>query len=383
MKQMNITAAVVLMACGLSQATLDTFGITQFYPTKSGSVEWNSAHWSNGEARRVQWDGDSYDPTGWTDNHSSGDDDSLYIDGKGTLLINGEGPRFHVNSLSSPYNVSDTQFFLNVEATGYYKRLTTGGSAYDGMEIQVRTGPLAHGSSGGSVCDATGLASRFRDDGKWDWEKELKHPYSTVYSTGYGADAPLFGTGTIPLNRWIGMKFIVYNVDSDSHVRLLTYIDTTSDVTDGAPAGGGKWELVGAMTDSGTNWPGADISGCSELTKNMAVTRGHGTMLIRTDNESALWKDLSFREIDVSDSNSTGILVPTAPHTTLAPSYVAGHLHFTAGAGQVVTIRDLRGRILRQQTARAGRNAIAFTPAGAGVYVLSTPSVSQTFVIAR
>lgn len=119
---------------------LDTFGIVQFYPTKFGTREWNSAHWNNGMARLVKYSGDSFDPTGWTDNHSSGGGDSLYINGKGTLKINGSGPRFHINSTETYFGNTPSpkvppQFFVNIEATGYARRLTTGGSAYDGMEI--------------------------------------------------------------------------------------------------------------------------------------------------------------------------------------------------------------------------------------------------------
>lgn len=140
---MRILPGIVLVACGASfglpPADLDTFGITRMHPTKAGTREWNSAHWANGMARRVQYDGDA-------------------------------GPTRKVQP----------QSFVNVEATGYYRRLTTGGAAYAGAELQVRTGPLAHGSSGGNLCDATGYAARFRNDGTWDFEKELKHPGSGV-----------------------------------------------------------------------------------------------------------------------------------------------------------------------------------------------------------
>ncbi len=298
---------IALASCGFYfgySASLDIFGITQMYPTKAGMREWNSAHWANAKARRVQYDGDAFDPTNWTDNHSVGDNDSLYIDGKGTMRLSGTGPRFHINSIeryanSGPTQKVSPQSFVNVEVTGYYRRLTTGGSAYDGAEIQVRTDPLAHGSTGGSLCEATGYAARFRDDGNWDFEKELKHPGSGVYSTQAGSGAPLFGGKTIPLNHWIGMKFLVYNLDTE-RVRLELYIDSVSDVNISGPAGGGHWTLVGAMTDDGTNFPSGDISGCSDLTPKKVITSGHGTLLLRTDNEACEWKMLSVREITIN-----------------------------------------------------------------------------------
>lgn len=296
--------------------SLDVFGIAAFHPSREGTRAWTSAHWANGIPRLLKYAGDAYDPTGWSDNHSSGSGDSLFIDGKGSLLINGAGPRFHINSTgvyagTPPAAKVPPQAFVDIEATGYARRLSTGGSAWDGMEIQVRTGPLAHASAGGDVCDATGYAARFRDDGNWDWEKELKHPDSKVYSTRAGASAPLFPGKTIPVGKWIGMKFLAYNVDGGAHVRLETYIDTVSDVTAAPPANGGHWDLVGSMVDDGTNFPGGDISGCPGLTPGMAITQGHGTILIRTDNEACEWKWLSVREID--PTAMTAVRLPMRP----------------------------------------------------------------------
>lgn len=291
------------LCLGLASAALDPFGITELRPTRAGTREWTSAHWANGTPRRVAYDGDPFDPTGWTDNHSSGSSDSLYVDGKGAMRLTGQGPRFHINSLLSAK--VPAQKFVNVEATGYFRRLTAGGPAYAGAEIQVRTGPLAHGSSGGDVCDATGYAARFRDDGTWDFEKELKHPGSGVYSTRAGSGAPLFGGKTIPLKKWIGMKFLAYNLEDGTRVRLELFIDTVSDVSEAGPSGGGSWSLVGAMTDDGTGFPSGDVSGCPDLTPKMAITTGHGTVLIRTDEESCEWKMLSVREIEAG--STTGL----------------------------------------------------------------------------
>jgi len=317
----------LLRAAGLAAApALDGFGILQFQPTRKGTLEWTSAHWGNGVARLIKYSGDPYDPTGWSDNHSSGSGDSLYIDGKGTLLINGGGPRFHINSTNlyagtAPVRKVPPQAYLNIEATGYARRMSAGGSAWDGMEIQVRTGPLAHASAGGNVCDATGYASRFRDDGNWDWEKELKHPDSKVYSTRAGASAPLFPGKTVPIGKWIGMKFLAYNVDGGAHVRLETYIDTVSDVGSGPPADGGHWEKVGEMVDDGADFPGGDVSGCPGLTQSMAITEGHGTMLIRTDNEACEWKFVSLREID--PTVTTGLLPARPPSLRASPGQAA------------------------------------------------------------
>ena len=46
---MNSVRAIIFLVLFLSIATpaatsLDTFGIAEFYPTKAGTREWNSAH---------------------------------------------------------------------------------------------------------------------------------------------------------------------------------------------------------------------------------------------------------------------------------------------------------------------------------------------------
>ena len=66
----------------------------------------------------------------------------------------------------------------------------------------------------------------------------MKHPDSKVYSTRAGYSAPLFPGKTVPIGKWIGMKFLAYNVDGGLRVRLETYIDTVSDVGTGPPGWG-------------------------------------------------------------------------------------------------------------------------------------------------
>lgn len=38
-----------------STLPLDTFGISMFYETKTGTQSWNSAHWGNGIARTIRY----------------------------------------------------------------------------------------------------------------------------------------------------------------------------------------------------------------------------------------------------------------------------------------------------------------------------------------
>ena len=293
MEKMNLKTGIMLIATVFIAvaAEVDTFGIEQFYPTKTGTAEWNSAHWNNGEERTVRYRDDEYDPTNWTEDHSGGTD-GFYIDGNGIMRMSGSGPRFHINSLDD--SMVPAQFFRDIEFTAYYKRRGTTGRDWGGMVVGLRSGPLGHASAGGDNCDATTYYARFRNDGKWDFEKELKHPGSDYWSgSGFHTQDPLWGGDPLPLDRWIGMKYLAYNVDEGERVRLELYIDSTSN---GEPVDGGNWELVGTVTDSG-NWPSGDVSGCG-YDQNAIILEGNGTVLMRTDEDTAYYKYVTVREID-------------------------------------------------------------------------------------
>lgn len=288
------------------ESNVDDFGFKKFYRTKEGTVSWTSAHWANGNARSVEWDGDPDDPLGWTESHSSGSG-SFDIDGNGVMQMNWvTGPRFHINS----GNGSTTQFFLNTEFTAYFKRDALGGENWGGMVVGLRTGALGHASSGGDDCDANTYYARFRNDGKWDFEKEWKHPASYYRTTsGVGNQDPLFGGNALPVDKWIGMKYIVFNKDANT-VRLELYIDSTSGAV---PPG--NWEPVGAVEDAGLDWRGASentVSGCSYTDALAPILVGGGTVLMRSDKDKPYYKFVTVREISPTAAfdGSTAIRKP-------------------------------------------------------------------------
>jgi hypothetical protein len=278
----------------LNNHDLDTFGIAQFFPTKTGTIEWNSAHWNNGIERNIKYTQDASDPTDWTEDHSASTN-GFQIDGKGVMTMSGGGPRFHINSLHTT-KVS-SQFFKNTEFTAYYRRIGTTGADYGGMVVGVRSGPLGHASSGGNDCDATTYYARFRHDGNWDFEKELKHPESEYRSSnGLHTHGKLWDGKILPENRWIGMKYLVYNIENNTKVKLELYIDST---TNGTAYNGGVWHKVGEAIDKG-DWPAAPsaITGCTYSDPSVIILEGHGTILMRTDGDGAQYKMVSVREIE-------------------------------------------------------------------------------------
>ena len=300
MKKIFALSLLCLGSVLFAEEPVDAFGFKKIYRSKAGTEEWNSSHWANGKARSVEWDGDPDDPWGWTESHSAGSG-SFDIDGQGIMQMNwNDGPRFHLNSLHG----SSTQFFLNSEWTGYFMRDALGGENYGGMVVGMRSGPLGHASSGGDDCDATTYYARFRNDGKWDFEKEWKHPESYYRTTsGVGNQDPLWNGNVLPVGKWIGMKYIVYNKDAGT-VRLELYIDSTSNAT---PPG--KWEPVGAIEDSGTDFRGAyseTVSGCSYSDAYAPILEGGGTILMRSDKDHPYYKFVTLREIDVQEAPFEG-----------------------------------------------------------------------------
>lgn len=414
MKKFGLICVLGLFSLTLAEESTDVFGFQKFYKSKSGMQEWNSLHWANGSERTFKdWSGDAEDNTQWTDDRSS-DGGGFYVDGKGTMQMLANNPRFHINSLQSWASVK--QAFLNTEYTAYFKRNALGGENYGGMVVGVRSGPLGHNSGGGNNCDANTYYARFRNDGKWDFEKEWKHPGSYYRSnSGIGAQDPLWGGNVLPVGKWIGMKYIVYNKDA-STVRLELYIDSTSNAT---PPG--KWELVGVAEDAGKDWSGASygaatIDGCADYNGLVnaydAILKG-GIVLMRSDNDHPYYKYVSVREIEptqkfsgdvagsssssaeggsvISSSSSEGnvgeqdssstAFKRTNPLSFLNVSLQENTLLISSKNAVQVEIFDMQGRLLRSVMNVSQSLSLDFLPKGTYVAFVKTQTQSVSLKI--
>ncbi len=260
---------------------LDEFGILMLNPTAPGTLSWSSSVWADGNPRTID-DRDPNDPTGWSEMRGDG---ALTVDGAGVLTMGGGQPRMYINPYDGLTEENPDQFFKNVEITVYYMRLGSDGAAWGGLVAGARGGPNGH-SSWGDYCDATTYYVRFRHDGKWDFAKELKHS-----DAGARTQGDLWDGAPLPSNRWIGLKYVVYNINNDTNVRLEAYIDRSSEGQNG-----GDWEKVGETTDDG-GWTSGDVSGCT-YADDFIITEGGGVCFIRnTDIAEARYKWFSVREI--------------------------------------------------------------------------------------
>jgi hypothetical protein len=263
-------------AAGAPSGT-DAFGIPILRPSKVPGYEWNSLHWGTGELRTV--DGrDPSDPTGWSIRR--GDTSLMEIDGAGVLAMGGAQPRFYVQ----PQTGETEPFFRDIEFTGYYRRTANDGASNAGFLVGVRAHVNGHGDV--DHCLASTYYLVFRNSGTWIFDKELDHPAD---SPGEGGSLP---GGAIPVGKWIGMKYLAYNLPGDTAVKLEAYIDVDSNGDGTQPE---SWQKLGETVDDG-NWS-APVGDCG-YPENTVVTEGGGVVFMRnTDVGRVEYTKLSWREI--------------------------------------------------------------------------------------
>jgi hypothetical protein len=118
------------------------------------------------------------------------------------------------------------------------------------------------------------------------WKKEIWH-------TGGYTDAR--GISEIPnslVNKWIGWKTIMYNLDNDSSVKMESYLDINAN---------NNWNKISEVEDNG-KWY-ADTSDeefysvdCGKE-KDYVITNSGPIATFRADNLIFDFKNLSIREI--------------------------------------------------------------------------------------
>jgi len=136
---------------------------------------------------------------------------------------------------------TDSGPWRDVEVTVYYQRVEDSDTAYAGLVIGARSGENGHSS--GTECDAHTYYARVRNDGAFDFEKELEHPASSTQARVQPDDA--WPDGEVPRSTWIGFKFVIYNLATPGQVKFEAYRDMTNGED------GGDWELVNETVDDG------------------------------------------------------------------------------------------------------------------------------------
>jgi hypothetical protein len=253
---------------------LDMFGIREIYPTKAGEAkEWyfNSDH---PLADR------QFTLTPETSKITKNLDGSWHINRK-NVPVN-EGARINVLS----YNNSS---WKDVEMTGYVK--LTSYSHSQGFSWRVRSG-----TPHVETCKGTSYYLSLRYDGRTaDISKELWHGENGL---GYAKPRGVVHNITSPLlDRWVGIKAVVYNIDHENAVKLELWIDENADnhwrkLTEVIDNGG--WAARGLPKDNDCINP---LSGKPRAIDDI-ILWGGTQVTYRADDSSFDFKNLSIREIE-------------------------------------------------------------------------------------
>jgi len=236
---------------------VDRFGIEQIYSTASGGPTWyieeqedptSDGHFYYGMFRTTTVD---YSGNGvWRVDARSGTQE--------------HGIRMHVDSPTGKWK--------NTEITGYFRVL----DGNDQITMIARHGPSYHDDGG---CLAYGYYGMTAVDGHVFFKKKLWH-----FDDGYTKRLAQIDALDNILNDWIGMKFVVYDLENGD-VKLELWIDE-GDMTN-------NWRKVTELVDDG----GLRVEGEDCGTPPNHIIKEGTRSSFRVDDSLFDFKKLSVREI--------------------------------------------------------------------------------------
>jgi hypothetical protein len=250
----------------ITTTAIHNFKVKEIYPTKQNGREW----FINLEDPTA--DG-IFDPQSKLTQQPDG---SWQIKGRGGSGKYEDQVRMNVNTPKGE------QQWKNVEITGYTKVISAE-SSKDRLDWYARG--ARHSS--GVPCEGTSLKGNIRVNGEVFWQKEIWH------TGGYTNEkARAVATDNSLLDRWIGWKVVIYDINNDKAVKMESYIDDKNN---------NNWKKVTELIDKG-GWY-ADTSdkvfysaNCGRP-KDYIITNSGPIVTFRSDNMIWNFIDLSVREI--------------------------------------------------------------------------------------
>src|SRR5215211_5075565 len=235
----------------------DRFGIEQVYETASGGPTWyieeqedptSDGHFYYGAYRTTTVD---YSGNGvWRVDATSGTQE--------------HGIRMHVDSPNGKWK--------NTEMTGYFRVI----EGDDQITMIARHGPSYHDDGG---CLAYGYYGMTAVDGHVFFKKKLWH-----FDGGYTKRLAQIDALDNILSKWIGMKFVVYDLDNGD-VKLELWIDE-GDMTN-------NWRKITELVDDGD----LSVEGEDCGTPRNHIIKEGTRASFRVDDSLFDFKKLSVREI--------------------------------------------------------------------------------------
>lgn len=255
-------------------STQTAFKPKEIYPTKQGGREWYL------DINNPLEDGGIFDP---------GTKINKLQDGSWLVGEDSNGSyQVRMNVITPP----GQNEWKNVEITGYVKVIdTASGEAASPEGSPTPISAIDWYARGGrhsdSVpCEGTSLKGILRINGLAAWQKEIWH-------TGGYTDTRAVVNATNPiLDKWIGWKVAIYNINNDTAVKMESYIDENAN---------NNWRKVNELVDNGgwvANSPDSVFYSVDcNRSKDYVVTNSGPIVTFRSDNILWQFKELSVREI--------------------------------------------------------------------------------------
>jgi hypothetical protein len=295
-----------------NKVAVDKFGITEIYPTKpNGGREWYFNMNSPLTDNRFSLSGGP-EKTNSSLANATSSNGQIKKQTDGSYQVYGvRKPGKYDFSVRMNVNSSDSeQWWKNVEMTGYAKVISAA-SSDAALDWYARGG--LHISS--SPCEGVAYHAGLRADGSVFWQKEIWHTGGyTGLRSNIAATHPL-------LERWVGFKAIMFNINNGSAVRLQIYLDDNAT---------NHWIKVADVIDNGgwyANTPN-DLfysANCGR-SKDYVILNAGPIATFRSDNMIWDFKDLSIREIQApSEVKSNTLKQLTTNSSSTYNLYIFGN----------------------------------------------------------
>lgn len=254
-----LTATIAMVLASTPDLKYDQMGVREIYPTKNGGYQW----YLNATNPR---DGLIISPAAT----------ALVSTGDGIWKISTETK--HANDGVRMYVLSPVMW-RDVEITGYVKLNSF--SFDEEFAWAARSGK----HSPDNVCDATAYFGALGFSGKSWFQKKVFH--------GNGYTDKRYSPAILEpaQSRWIGLKLVAYNIDSDRAVRLELWVDNKTD---------NNWIKVAEAVDNG-GWSHEFPGMCAKASDHI-MTESRPRAMFRVDNATFEFMKLSVREIDVGQT---------------------------------------------------------------------------------
>ena len=245
---------------------IHNFKVKEIYPTKQNGREW-FINLDDPTADGI------FDPQSKLTQQPDG---SWQIKGRGGSGKYEDQVRMNVNTPKGE------QQWKNVEITGYAKVISAE-SSKDRLNWYARG--ARHSSS--VPCEGTSLKGNIRVNGEVFWQKEIWH------TGGYTNEkARAVATDNSLLDRWIGWKVVIYNINNDKAVKMESYLDDKNN---------NNWKKVTELIDKGgwyaDNSDKVFYSANCGRPKDYIITNSGPIVTFRSDDMMWDFIDLSVREI--------------------------------------------------------------------------------------